>query len=96
MIEAVNKILKYRYLFRKPIPDLEHLQVAVSSAVLDYNARPHYALRGLSPDEVYQGKVFDEAEYRQNLRLARGQRLLVNRTEPHPCRPWDDTASENG
>jgi len=94
MIEAVNKILKYRYLFRNLIPDLEHLQEAVASAVLDYNARPHYALHGLTPDEAYQGKVFDEAEYRQRLRLARAQRLLANRSEPHPCLPWDDTVAE--
>ncbi len=94
MIEAVNKILKYRYLFRKPIPDLEHLHDAVASAVMDYNARPHYALRGLAPDEAYQGKVFDEAEYRQRLLLAREQRLLANRSEPHPCLPWDDTVAE--
>ena len=95
MIEAVNKILKYQYLFRKPIPDLEHLHDTVACAVLDYNARPHYALRGLTPDEACQGKVFDEAEYRQRLQLARKQRLLANQSEPHPCLPWDDTAAEH-
>lgn len=63
MIEAVNKILKYRYLFRTSIPDLERLQDAVSSAVNDYNARPHYALRCLTPDEAYRGETFDEAGY---------------------------------
>ncbi|MBU0927383.1 MAG: DDE-type integrase/transposase/recombinase [Spirochaetes bacterium] len=95
MIEAVNKILKYRYLFRKPIPDLEHLHVAVESAIMDYNSRPHYALRGLTPDEAYRGKVFDEAEYRQRIELARQHRLLANRSEPHPCLAWDDTVLEN-
>ena len=95
MIEAVNKILKYQYLFRKPIPDLEHLHDTVACAVLDYNARPHYALRGLTPDAACQGKVFDEAEYRQRLQLARKQRLLANQSEPHPCLPWDDTAAEH-
>lgn len=80
MIEGVNKILKYRNLFRKPIPDLEHLHDAVANAVLDYNARPHYALRGLTPDEAYRGKAFDKAEYRQRLQLARERRLLANRS----------------
>ena len=47
MIEAVNKILKYQYLFRKPIADQEHLQDAIRSAIDDYNNRPHYALKGV-------------------------------------------------
>jgi len=41
LIEAVNKILNYRYLFRGPIPDLEHLKSAVMNAIGDYNNRPH-------------------------------------------------------
>ena len=94
MIEAVNKILKYRYLFRTSIPDLEHLQDAVSSAVNDYNARPHYALRGLTPDEAYRGETFDEAGYRLSLKLARQHRLSANRSEPHPCCPWDEAVAE--
>ena len=50
MIEAVNKILKYRYIFRKDIPSFHSLDQVVKDSVADYNARPHYALHGLSPD----------------------------------------------
>ena len=50
LIEAVNKILKYRYLFRGPIPDLAHLATAVMKAIEDYNNQLHWTLWGLTPN----------------------------------------------
>ena len=55
MIEAVNKILKYRYIFRTPVPDLDHVNQTIADAIEDYNDRPHYALNGLTPNQVYSG-----------------------------------------
>ncbi len=46
MIEAVNKILKYRYLFRDPIPKYEKAEDSVRKAIEDYNQRPHGVLKG--------------------------------------------------
>jgi hypothetical protein len=86
----VNKTLKYRYLFRGPLPDWEHLPECVNRAVLDYNDRPHYALRGLTPNKAHQGITFNEDEYREQLRLARENRLRINRAEPHPCVSWEE------
>jgi len=70
LIEAVNKILKYRYLFRVPIPDLGHLATAVMKAIEDYNNRPHWALWGLTPNQVHAGTAFDKEAYRERIRTA--------------------------
>jgi len=95
MIEAVNKILKYRYIFRKDIPSFRSVDQVVKDSVADYNARPHYALHGLSPDEVYAGKTFDFTGYKNRLALARARRLSENRSTKHPCEPFgDETATE--
>ena len=75
MIEAVNKILKYQYLFRKPIADQKHLQEAIRSAIDDYNNRPHYALKGITPADAYEGKVFNRDEYHGRIEAAREKEL---------------------
>lgn len=73
MIEAVNKIIEYRYLFRSPLPTLEKLPDVVRDSVLDYNDRPHGVLKGLSPDQIYEGQAFDRNAYRA--RLDQGREL---------------------
>lgn len=90
MIEAVNKILKYRYIFRKNIPSYHAVEAVVKESIADYNARPHYALHGLSPDDVYAGKIFDFAGYKERLARARERRLSENRSTVHPCKPYMD------
>jgi len=95
MIEAVNKILKYRYIFRTPIPDLQRLNQAIAAAIEDYNDRPHYALNGLTPNQVYSGCSFDKAAYRESLLEARDKRLRINRQSCDPCVPLDLDVQEN-
>jgi transposase InsO family protein len=92
MIEAVNKIIKYRYIFRTSIPDLANMESTIAKAIDDYNDRPHYALRGLSPNETHVGIVFDKEAYRQSLLEARARRLVENRASCSPCIPlsFDD------
>lgn len=89
MIEAVNKILKYQYIFRETIPDLEHLKSAIMKAINDYNNRPHYALFGLTPNQVYAGMLFDKAAYRERIVAAREARIGANRRACSPCVPFD-------
>ena len=89
MIEAVNKILKYRYIFRTPVPDLDHVNKAIADAIEDYNDRPHYALKGLTPNQVYSGLTFDTSVYRESLLEARNGRLRINRQSCNPCVPLD-------
>lgn len=88
MIEAVNKILKYRYIFRESIPSYQSVESVVKRSIDDYNARPHYALHGLTPNEAYAGKVFDVIGYKHLLARARERRLKENRSAPHPCTPY--------
>jgi len=88
MIEAVNKILKYQYLFRKPIADQEHLQDAIRSVIDDYNNRPHYALKGVTPTDAYAGKVFNRDEYHGRIEAAREKRIAENRNSCDPCLPF--------
>jgi len=56
----VTKILTYQYLFRGPIPDLEHLKSAVMKAIEEYNNRPRWASWGLTPNQVHAETVFDK------------------------------------
>ena len=88
MIEAVNKILKYRYIFRKNIHSYTSVESVVKDSIADYNARPHYSLRGLSPDNTYAGKIFDSDGYKSRLTHARERRLVENRSTVHPCKPF--------
>lgn len=90
MIEAVNKILKYRYIFRKNIQSHHSVEPVIKESVLDYNARPHYSHRGLTPDEVYAGISFDINNYKERLIHAREHRLAENRKTVHPCVPIID------
>ena len=84
MIEAVNRILKYQYIFRETIPGLEHLKSAIIKAINDYNNRPYYALFGLTPNQVYAGMLFDKAAYRERIVAAREARIEANRRACSP------------
>jgi hypothetical protein len=78
MIEAVNKIMKYRYLFGKPIPSPEALEREFPKMIADFNGRPHYALSGLTPNEAYCGKVFDKKKYHRRIVEAEIARRVIN------------------
>src|SRR5258708_33146575 len=75
MIEAVNKQLKYRFLYHHPIVDHTALIKYLQQAVQDYNNRPHNILNGLTPLEVLDGKTFDKDACQQQLALARNARI---------------------
>lgn len=49
MVEAVNKRLKYMYLYRQTLMGLEDTIRCIDLAVKDLNGKPHGALFGLSP-----------------------------------------------
>ena len=79
MVEAVNKQMKYAYLFTRDFPDFKHvLEFLKAYATDDYNNKPHYALYGLTPYEVYNGKRPDKYMFRDKIREARKQRLIDN------------------
>jgi putative transposase len=77
----VNKVVKYRYLFPKHLPDGEALQKAVGSAIVDYNDhRPHGSLEGLTPSEAYQGIGKKAMRVHQKLKTAQRARIAASRT----------------
>ena len=55
MVEAVNKCIKYDFLFCQQLLDFEHTQRFLETAVEQYNNRPHSALFGFTPYEVFNG-----------------------------------------
>jgi hypothetical protein len=79
MVEAVNKQMKYAYLFTKELQDFKQtLGFLKDFAVDDYNKKPHYALFGLTPVEVFYGKLPDKQLLHKQIANARAQRLLKN------------------
>jgi transposase InsO family protein len=79
MIEAVNKQLKYRFLYHHSIADHAALVKYLEQAVEDYNSRPHDVLNGLTPLEVMEGKVFDKDAWQQQMLFARTNRIAENK-----------------
>jgi hypothetical protein len=67
----------------------------MAESVTDYNALPHYKHYGLSPDDAYEGKIFDKEAYRKRLIEAHENRLRENRTGQHPCISWDETEAKS-
>jgi putative transposase len=80
MIEAVNKTLKYQYLFPDHPENLRRLHESLEYFVNDFNTiRPNGQLKGLTPDEAYEGKQLPD-NFRTNiLKQARLDRLAYNR-----------------
>ena len=80
MVEAVNKIAKYQYLFPKHPQNLQELLELLSYFVNDYNnIRPHSQLKGLTPDEAYIGKELPKDYRTIVLKQARLDRLAYNK-----------------
>ena len=78
MVEAVNKIVKYRYLFPKPIANGEQLKRHMAASVHDINAiRPHGSLNGDTPDERYY--EIQVADTTPAMAQARMDRKTMNR-----------------
>lgn len=57
MIEAVNKRLKYDFLFTKALNDFAAVENCMIDAVAAYNNKPLLVLSGYSPNEVLQGAM---------------------------------------
>lgn len=79
MIEAVNKQMKYAYLFTRDFSDFNHVVKFLKEfAIDDYNNKPHYALYGLTPYEVYNGERPDRLMFHERIKEACKQRLIDN------------------
>ena len=79
MVESVNKHIKYYYLFKKELKDLQDTVTYLSTSVTDYNNKPHGRLYGLTPIEVLNGIVPVKDKCQQDMIKARKNRVNQNR-----------------
>jgi putative transposase len=85
MVESINKIIKYDYLFHRQIQNHSQLKHIMHKVVLpDYNdKRPHGSLHGLTPLEAYGKKKVNFKKIRENMIKAQHERVAYNQT--HAC-----------
>ena len=80
MAEALNKILKYQYLYRQPIIDFNSLEFTLRKGIEDYNfQRPHIGISGLTPYEAFTGVKINLNYYRNQRISARENRIAFNK-----------------
>jgi hypothetical protein len=79
MVEAVNKRMKYDFLFRAELLDFEHTQRFLETAVEQYNNRPHSALYGFTPQEVFNGAKPDKHFFKNQIEDAKILRKAENK-----------------
>ena len=82
MVEAQNKLFKYRYLFRQYYDTGDDLKRIFAEDVNDYNfIRPHISLNGYTPSESHSGLSGMESVWSDQIKQAQKERLAVNKTE---------------
>ncbi|TGM58276.1 DDE-type integrase/transposase/recombinase [Leptospira adleri] len=81
MIEAVNKKMKYEFLFPKKLFSFKDVCQTLEEAVSQYNARPSGVLFGYSPNEVLQGAIPDPLRFSDPIKNAASKRPQVNKVE---------------
>jgi putative transposase len=90
MVESVNKLIKYDYLYPKNIRNRVHLKNYMGSFVIpDYNDfRPHGALNGLTPTEAYRNKKVNVKRIRAKMEKANQERICYNQSNECPGCPF--------
>jgi len=79
IVEAVNKRMKYGFLFRAELLDFEHTERFLETAVKQYNNRPHSALHGFTPEEVFHGAIPDKTLFKNRIEQAKILRKAENK-----------------
>ncbi|MBN2215172.1 MAG: transposase [Bacteroidales bacterium] len=78
MVEAVNKRIKYDFLFTTKLLNIEQTIQYLAWAIEQYNNKPHSALYGLTPSEVFNGSCPDKDMFKTAIRHAAQKRKEVN------------------
>ncbi|EMJ62918.1 DDE-type integrase/transposase/recombinase [Leptospira sp. P2653] len=91
MVEAVNKKMKYEFLFPKNPASFEEVSNILKDAVPEYNSRPSGVLFGFSPDQVLNGKIPDKHRFIENIKEAASRRPKVNKQ--NLCDPCSDQST---
>ena len=80
MVEAVNKVLKYQFLY--PAESRLHTEADLRNALTPiigrYNNRPQFVLHGLTPREVLGGEIPNPRMFAKQLADAREERKVAN------------------
>ena len=80
MVEAINRILKSRYIRGKAPPNQAALIEVMRWAVHDYNeVRPHASIQDLTPSEAFAGLRRDRLAIAEKMKVARKARIQANR-----------------
>ena len=81
IVEAVNKIVKYGFLYLQDIPDIFALQKHLEVFVPVYNeVRPHCSLKGLTPSEVLSGLRPDNPEHLKSVNLCGNKKIIYDKS----------------
>lgn len=78
MVEAVNKRMKYDFLFRTKLQNYEQTKRYLNYSVKQYNNKPHSALYGLTPMEVFNGTLPDKNMFKPAMKYAVKKRKEIN------------------
>jgi len=78
MVEAVNKRMKYDFLFTISLLNIEQTIQYLTYATDQYNNKPHSALHGLTPQEVFNGLLPDKHMFKPALQQASQKRKEIN------------------
>jgi putative transposase len=80
VVEAMNKILKYGFLFQQGLPDFESTVRYLEKNIPVYNdVRPHSALDGQTPLEAFKMINLNKEAFKQDFRDAYYRRLKGNK-----------------
>ena len=70
IVEAQNKIIKYRYLFKHDFKDINELRNLLDWIITDYQfKRPHHSLKGLTPYEALTGIPLPKEQWSQQIQV---------------------------
>ena len=78
MVEAVNKRIKYDFLFTVNLLNIEQIIQYLLWAIKEYNNKPHSALYGLTPLEVFNGILPNKDMFKPAIKLAAEKRKTIN------------------
>jgi hypothetical protein len=78
MVEAVNKRMKYDFLFTQKLLNKEETEKYLTWALQEYHNKPHSALFGLTPQEAFNGMMPDKDMFKQAIEQAAKKRKVVN------------------
>ncbi|PJZ71481.1 transposase [Leptospira perolatii] len=86
MIEAVNKKMKYEFLFPSKPFSIQDVQKTLEKAVPEFNSRPNGVLFGFTPNEVLAGAIPDKFRFSTQIKDAATKRVQVNQNNHcHEC-----------